>query len=121
MLQPYSRVTIADNSGAKVVRIIQAGKNVARRRITIGSFFSASVKEASQVGSVKRKQVVRCLLVRQRKAFRRKDGTWIRFDDNAAVVINENREPLATRIFGPIPRELRQASSKLVSMAPEVV
>lgn len=121
MLQPYSKVKIADNSGAKVVRIIQAGKNIAPRRITIGSFFTASVKETSQVGGVKRKQVVRCLLVRQRKPFRRRDGTWMRFDDNAAVLITESREPIASRIFGPIPRELRQASSKLISMAPEVV
>lgn len=121
MLQPYSKVLVADNSGAKTVRIIQAGKNVAPKQIRIGSIFTASVKDASQTGTIKRKQVVRCLLVRQTFPFRRRDGTYLRFDENAAVVINEAREPIATRIFGPIPRELRQVSVKLISMAPEVV
>ncbi len=113
---------VADNSGAKrIAMIMPVGGNVGGRA-SLGDVITASVKEASPDGTVKKKQVVKAVIVRCRKEVRRKDGTYIRFDQNAAVIIKPDGEPVGTRVFGPVARELRDKGfMKIVSLAPEVI
>lgn len=122
MIQQESRLKVADNSGAKEVLCIRVLGATRRRYARIGDVFVASVKEADPHGNTKKKSVVKCVVVRTREQIRRKDGSTIKFDDNACVLINEDKTPKATRVFGPIPRELRdQGYAKIVSLAPEVL
>jgi large subunit ribosomal protein L14 len=121
-LQMRSILEVADNSGAKrIAMILPMGGNVGGRA-SLGDVITASVKEASPDGTVKKKQVVKAVIVRCRKEVRRKDGTYIRFDQNAAVIIKPDGEPVGTRVFGPVARELRDKGfMKIVSLAPEVI
>ncbi len=123
MIQEYSRVTIADNSGAKVAQCIRVLGGTGRRYARVGDVIVASVKSAIPNGNVKKGQVVKCVIVRTKKEIGRKDGSYIRFGENAAVILNaENMEPVGTRIFGPVARELREKRfMKIVSLAPEVL
>ena len=122
MIQESTRVTIADNSGAKVAQCIRVLGGTRRRYARVGDIIVASVKSAIPNGNVKKGQVVKCVIVRTTKEVRRRDGSYIRFDQNAAVVVNEQREPVGTRIFGPVARELREKRfMKIVSLAPEVI
>jgi large subunit ribosomal protein L14 len=122
MIQMRSILEVADNSGAKrIAMILPLGGNVGKRA-SIGDVITASVKEASPDGTVKKKQVVKAVVVRTRKEVRRKDGTYIRFDQNAAVLIKPDGDPVGTRVFGPVARELRERGfMKIVSLAPEVI
>jgi large subunit ribosomal protein L14 len=116
-----SILQVADNSGAKKIAMILPFGNPGKTA-SLGDVITASVKEASPDGTVKKKQVVKAVIVRCRKEVRRKDGTYIRFDENAAVIIKPDGEPVGTRVFGPIARELREKGfSKIVSLAPEVI
>lgn len=122
MIQQESRLVVADNSGAKEILCIRVLGGSKRRYARVGDIITASVKSASPTGAVKRKQVVRAVVVRTRSAIKRSDGSTIRFDDNAAVIIGDDKLPRATRVFGPVPRELReQGYSKIISLAPEVL
>jgi len=123
MIQEYSRLTIADNSGAKTAQCIRVLGGTRRRYARVGDVIVASVKSAIPNGNVKKGQVVKCVIVRTKKEIGRKDGSYIRFSENAAVIINdENQEPVGTRIFGPVARELREKRfMKIVSLAPEVL
>lgn len=122
MIQQESRLVVCDNSGAKEVLCIRVLGGTRRRYARVGDTIVASVKVASPTGNVKKKSVVRAVVVRTRDAIQRKDGSTIRFDDNAAVIIGEDKLPKATRIFGPVPRELRDLGySKIISLAPEVL
>lgn len=122
MLQLRSIVTVADNSGAKVVGVFKVLGGSGRRYAEIGDIVVASVKVAEPRKGVKKKEVVRCVVVRQRKPFRRKDGTYIRFDDNAVVILDAANEPKGGRIFGPIPREIKDRGfGTIASLAEEVV
>ncbi len=122
MIQQQSMVNVTDNSGAKVMLCIRVLGGTRRRYAGVGDIIVGSVKQANPTGQVKRKSVVRAVVVRTTNAIRRPDGSTIRFDDNAVVVIGEDKLPKATRIFGPIPRELRdQGYSKIISLAPEVL
>ncbi len=122
MIQQESRVTVCDNSGAKEILCIRVLGGTRRRYARVGDTIVATVKEASPTGNVKRKSVVRAVIVRTRNVIKRKDGSTIRFDDNAAVIIGDDKLPKATRIFGPVPRELRdQGYAKIISLAPEVL
>lgn len=122
MIQQQSRVRVADNSGAKELLCIRVLGGSGRRYAGIGDVFVASVKSATPGATVKKKEVVRAVLVRSKKATKRKDGTTLRFDENAAVVIDKANLPRGTRIFGPIARELRgRRYSKIISLAPEVL
>jgi len=122
MLQPESRVNVADNSGAKELGIIRNLGGSFVRNSRIGDVVVASVKSAAPGGAVKKGEVVKAVIVRTVKSQMRKDGTWIRFDDNAAVIIKKDGDPLGTRIFGPVARELREKGyMKIVSLAPEVL
>lgn len=122
MVKMQTNLVVADNSGAKSVRCIKVLGGSRRRYASIGDIISASVRVAMPGGGVKKGQVVKCVIVRTKKEVRRKDGSYIRFDQNAAVVINEQREPVGTRIFGPVARELREKRfMKIVSLAPEVI
>lgn len=121
MVQKESRLIVADNSGAKEVQVIGIPGGTRKRFAYLGDRIKCSVKKASPGGQVKKGEVVDAIIVRTRKECRRHDGSYIRFSDNAAVIIKEG-EPIATRIFGPIARELRAAgSSRLMSLAPEVL
>ncbi len=123
MIIPYSRLVVADNSGAKQASCIRvvAGSG-AKRFAEVGDTIVATVKDASPRGTVKKGQVVRAVVVRTRYQTRRSDGSYIKFDDNACVVINEGGEPAGTRIFGPVARELREKRfMKIISLAPEVL
>ena len=121
-LQMRSMLQVADNSGAKkIAMILPLGGNIGSRA-SLGDIIKASVKEASPDGTVKKKQVVNAVIVRTRKEVRRKDGTYIRFDENAAVLVKEDGTPVGTRVFGPVARELREKNfMKIVSLAPEVI
>lgn len=121
MIQMRTRLTVADNSGAKLLgTILPVGGHVSLQA-GLGDVITASVKEAVPDSAIKRGRVVRAVIVRTRKEHRRKDGSYIRFDDNAAVLINEAGEPVGTRVFGPVARELRERKFlKIVSLAPEV-
>ncbi len=122
MIQQESRLVVCDNSGAKEILCIRVLGGTRRRYARVGDIIVASVKQASPSGNIKKKSVVRAVVVRSKNAIRRKDGSQIRFDDNAAVIIDNDKQPRATRIFGPVPRELRdQGYSKIISLAPEVL
>ncbi len=122
MIQMQTRLTVADNSGAKSIQCIKVLGGSRRRYASVGDIISAAVKVAVPGGGIKKGQVVKCVVVRTAKEVRRRDGSYIRFDQNAAVVINEQREPVGTRIFGPVARELREKQfMKIVSLAPEVI
>ena len=122
MIQMQSMLTVADNSGAQKVQCIKVLGGSKRRYAGLGDIIVCSVKEAAPNGSVKKGDVVRCVIVRVKKEVRRKDGSYIRFDDNACVVINNDGSPVGTRIFGPVARELRDKKyMKIVSLAPETL
>lgn len=122
MLQQESRLNVADNSGAKKLLVIRVLGGTKRRYASVGDRIICSVKSADPNASVKKGDVVKAVVVRTRKEVRRKDGSYIRFDDNAAVLINNEGEPRGTRIFGPVARELRESNyMKIVSLAPEVL
>ena len=123
MIQQESRLIATDNSGARSLLCIRVLGGSRRRYARVGDIIVASVKTANPSGAVKRKSLVRAVIVRTRSPLRRSDGSVIRFDDNAAVVLDEdNRNPKGTRIFGPIPRELRELGyAKIISLAPEVL
>ncbi len=123
MIQPQSIVKITDNSGGKVGRVFKILGGSKKRYAELGELVILSIQTAEPRKGVKKKDVVCAVVVRQRKSFRRKDGSYISFDDNAVVIVNkENKEPKANRVFGPIPRELAEAGfQKIVSLAPEVV
>lgn len=122
MIQQESTMIVCDNSGAKKLLCIRVLGGSRRRYARVGDTIVATVKEASTNGAVKKKQVVKAVIVRTRDQIQRKDGSTIVFDDNAAVIIDDNKEPRATRIFGPVPRELREKGyAKIVSLAPEVL
>jgi large subunit ribosomal protein L14 len=122
VIQQESRLRVADNSGAKEVLCIKVLGGSRRRYATIGDVFVATVKDAIPGAAVKKGDVVKCVVVRVRKERRRPDGSYIRFDENAAVLINDAREPRGTRIFGPVGRELRDKKfMRIVSLAPEVL
>lgn len=122
MIQQESRLKVCDNSGAKEILCIRVLGGTRRRYARVGDIIVATVKDASPSGNVKKKSVVRAVVVRSRATIKRKDGSTIKFDDNAAVIIGEDKLPKATRIFGPVPRELRdQGYAKIISLAPEVL
>ena len=122
MIQPQTRLKVADNSGAKEIKCIRVLGGSFRRDGSIGDVIVASVKSATPGGAVKKGDVVKAVVVRMRKQKRRPDGSYIRFDDNAAVIINDQKMPRGTRIFGPVARELREKDfMKIVSLAPEVL
>lgn len=122
MIQQESRLKVCDNSGAKEVLCIRVLGGTRRRYARVGDIIVATVKDAAPNGNVKKKSVVRAVVVRTRQPIKRKDGSTIKFDDNAAVIIGEDKLPKATRIFGPVPRELRdQGYAKIISLAPEVL
>ena len=122
MIQERSILKVADNSGAKIVRCFRILGGTKRRYAEIGDVVVASVQEAEPRKAVKKKDIVKVVIVRQRKSLRRSDGSYIRFSENAVVLIDEKKEPKATRIFGPIPRELKEKGfEKIVTMAEEIV
>ena len=122
MIQEYTKLKVADNSGAKEVRCFKVLGGSRRRYARVGDIVIASVRSAIPGGTVKKKQVVRAVIVRTHKEIGRKDGTYIRFDDNAAVLVSPQNEPIGTRIFGPVARELREKKfMKIVALAPEVL
>ncbi|MDX9757674.1 MAG: 50S ribosomal protein L14 [Bacteroidota bacterium] len=122
MIQEETNLVAADNSGAKKIRCIRVLGGSGRRYATVGDIVVVAVKTAIPGGAVKKGEVSRAVIVRTKKEYRRPDGSYIRFDENAAVLINQNLEPRGTRIFGPVARELREkAFMKIVSLAPEVL
>ena len=122
MIQQQTRLKVADNSGAKEILCIRVLGGTRRRYARVGDLIVASVKLASTVGVVKRKAVVKAVIVRTRDQIQRKDGSTIVFDDNAAVIVGDDKLPKGTRVFGPVPRELRDMGySKIISLAPEVL
>jgi large subunit ribosomal protein L14 len=123
MIQPRSIVQIADNTGAKIGRIFKVLGSSKKRYARIGEMVVLSVQKAEPRKSTKKKDVLYAVVVRQKAPFRRKDGTYVRFDENAVVIVDKNKkEPIAGRVFGPIPRELAEAGyQKIISLAPEVV
>jgi large subunit ribosomal protein L14 len=122
MIQQESRVSVCDNSGAKEILCIRVLGGTRRRYARVGDVIVATVKQANPSGNVKRKSVVKAVIVRTTNAIQRKDGSTIRFDENAAVIIGDDKLPRATRIFGPVPRELRDLGyGKIISLAPEVL
>jgi large subunit ribosomal protein L14 len=122
MIQMRTILEVADNSGAKRISCINLRGGSQGRYAEIGDVITANVKEASPEGTVKKGQVVKAVVVRQVNAYRRRDGSYIRFDQNAAVLINDAKEPIGTRVFGPVARELRDKKfMKIVSLAPEVL
>jgi len=122
MIQQETRLKVADNSGAKEILCIRVLGGTRRRYAHVGDLIVATVKLANATGTVKKKTVVKAVVVRTRNQIRRKDGSTIVFDDNAAVIINDDKSPKGTRVFGPVPRELReQGYAKIISLAPEVL
>ncbi len=123
MIQQGSNLIVADNSGAKLIRCIKVLGGTRRRYARIGDVITASVKVAEPRGQVKKGEVVKAVIIRQKKALRREDGSYIRFDDNAAVIVDKDRvTPRATRVFGPVARELRDRGfMKIISLAVEVL
>lgn len=122
MIQPQTRLKVADNSGAKEIMCIRVMGGSFRRTGSVGDIIVASVKTATPGGTVKKGDVVKAVIVRTRKQMRRLDGSYISFDDNAAVIVNDAKQPRGTRIFGPVARELREKDfMKIVSLAPEVL
>ena len=122
MIQTYTRVKVADNTGARRIMCINIPGGTRRRYAYIGDIIVASVKQAIPGGTVKKGEVVRAVIVRTTKSYRRRDGSYIRFDDNAAVILTDQNNPKGTRIFGPVARELRERNfTKIISLAPEVL
>ena len=122
MIQQYTRLKVADNSGAKVISCIGVPGGCGRKYAWLGDVIVASVKEATPAGTVKKGEVIKAVIVRTAKAHRRKDGSHIKFDENAAVIIGDDRMPRGTRVFGPVARELRDKDfMRIVSLAPEVL
>ena len=122
MIQQESRLSVADNSGAKEVLCIRVLGGTRKRYARVGDVIVATVKQASPVGTVKKKSVIRAVIVRTKYQINRRDGSTIKFDDNACVIIDDNKLPKGTRIFGPVPRELRELGyAKIISLAPEVL
>lgn len=122
MIQERSILKVADNSGAKIVRCFRILGGTRRRYAGIGDIVVASVQTAEPRKNVKKKDIVKVVVVRQRNPFRRKDGSYVRFDENAVVLVDAKREPVATRVFGPMPRELKaKGYEKLMTMAEEIV
>ena len=122
MIQSETRLTVADNSGAKELYCIKVLGGSRRRYASIGDIIVVTVKEALPNAKVKKGEILKAVVVRTKKEIRRPDGSLIRFDDNSAVLINNQREPIGTRIFGPVARELRaKRFMKIISMAPEVL
>ncbi|CAH0120725.1 MULTISPECIES: 50S ribosomal protein L14 [unclassified Paenibacillus] len=122
MIQPFTRLAVADNSGAKELMCIRVLGGTGRRAAHIGDLIVCSVKQATPGGVVKKGDVVRAVIVRTKRSVRRKDGSYIAFDENAAVIVKEDKSPRGTRIFGPVARELRDKDfMKIVSLAPEVI
>ena len=122
MIQEYTRLTVADNTGARKVMCFRVLGGTRRRYARVGDIIVCAVKDAIPNGTVKKSEIVRAVVVRTTSSIGRKDGSYIRFSDNAAVVINEQNEPRGTRIFGPVARELREKKfTKIVSLAPEVL
>jgi large subunit ribosomal protein L14 len=122
MIQPQTRLKVADNSGAKEIMCIRVLGGSFRKSGNIGDIIVASVKSAVTGGIVKKGEVVKAVIVRSHKGLRRKDGSYIVFDDNAAVIIDNQKQPRGTRIFGPVARELREKDyMKIISLAPEVL
>lgn len=122
MIQQETRLGVCDNSGAKELLCIRVLGGTRKRYARVGDTIVATVKQASPSGTVKKKSVVRAVIVRTKTTIRRKDGSSIKFDDNAAVIIGDDKQPKGTRIFGPVPRELRELGfNKIISQAPEVL
>jgi len=122
MIRQQTMLQVADNSGAKRLMCIRVLGGTRKKYARIGDIITVAVKEAIPGGMVKKGQVAKAVVVRTRKEARREDGTYIRFDENAAVIINDNKEPIGTRIFGPVARELRDKKfMKIISLAPEVL
>ncbi len=122
MIQQESRLKVTDNSGAKEILCIRVLGGTKRRYARVGDIIVATVKTANPTGIVKRKSVIKAVIVRTRDQIQRKDGSTIAFDDNAAVVIGDDKNPKGPRVFGPVPRELRDLGySKIISLAPEVL
>ena len=122
MIQQESRLKVADNSGAKELGVIRVLGGTRARYARVGDIVTCSVKEAAPNGNIKKKTIVRAVIVRTRQPIRRPDGSTIRFDENAAVLVNDDKTPRGTRVFGPIPRELRDLGfTKIISLAPEVL
>lgn len=122
MIQQQTRLKVADNTGAKELMCIKVLGGTRRRYAGVGDVIVASVKVATPNGQVKKKEVVRAVVVRTTKETKRKDGSTIKFDDNAAVIINKDGQPRGTRVFGPVARELREKKfNKIISLAPEVL
>lgn len=122
MLQQESRMKVTDNSGAKEALIIRVLGGTKRRYARVGDIVVVTIKQASPTGNVKKKTVQKAVVVRTRDQIHRKDGSTIAFDDNACVIINDDKNPKATRVFGPVPRELRDLGyNKIISLAPEVL
>lgn len=122
MIQAQTQLNVADNSGARQLNCIKVLGDSKRRYARIGDIISCSVKTAIPGGNVKKGEVVNAVVVRTKKEIRRQDGSYIRFDENAAVIINKESEPVGTRIFGPVARELRERNyMRIVSLAPEVL
>jgi large subunit ribosomal protein L14 len=122
MIQQESRLKVADNTGAKELLTIRVKGGSIRRYASIGDEIVATVKSASPNGTVKKGDIVRAVVVRTKRQVRRSDGSYIRFDENAAVIVDENKSPRGTRIFGPVARELRESGyMRIVSLAPEVL
>jgi len=122
VIQPYSRLKVADNTGARQIMCINVPGGTRRRYASVGDIIIASVKRAIPGGVVKKGDVVRAVVVRISKQFHRPDGTYVRFDENAAVILDDKNNPKGTRIFGPVARELRDKNfMKIISLAPEVL
>ena len=122
MIQPQTRLKVADNTGAKEIMCIRVLAGGNKQYADVGDVIVASVKTAQPGGAVKKGDVVKAVIVRTVKETRRRDGSYIKFDDNAAVLINDAREPVGTRVFGPVARELRERKfMKIISLAPEVI
>jgi large subunit ribosomal protein L14 len=122
MIQIYSRLKVADNTGAKSIMCIHVSGGSGRRYAYIGDVIVASVKQAMPRGMVNKGDVVKAVVVRTTRSYRRRDGSYIRFDDNAAVILTDQNNPKGTRIFGPVARELREKNyTKIISLAPEVL
>jgi len=122
MIKTESRVNVADNTGARQILCIKVLGGSRRRYARIGDIFVATVKDANPGGVVKKSDVVKAVLVRSKKTYRRADGSYVRFDDNAAVIIDAQNNPRGTRIFGPVARELRDKNfMKIISLSPEVI
>jgi large subunit ribosomal protein L14 len=122
MIQLRSMLNVADNTGAKRIMVFHVYGGTNRRYGSLGDKVVASVKEAIPTAAVKKGEVVRAVIVRMKRSYRRPDGTYVRFDDNAACILDDNEEPRGTRVFGPVARELRDKNFlKIISLAPEVV